>query len=225
MIAFDKVHFQYEERPVLSELSLTLPQGSFHFLTGASGSGKSTLLKLCSGELLPVKGEVRIFDAPTDALSRDQISRLRRRIGHVHQEALFVEHLSVLENVLLPVVAAGLNAGDARKNVEDLLDWVGLGALKHDSPEALSGGEKQRVALARAVILSPDIILADEPTGNIDPQMGARLLGLLIQLNSHGKTILIATHDLTLIRHAKNQLNTRTLRLDHGRVEMAGSEL
>lgn len=223
MIAFDNVAYNYGGGELLSEVSLRLAPGSFHFLTGPSGSGKSTLLKLCYAELLPTAGHVMLFDREVRSLSRDDVALTRRRIGVVHQDCQFLDHLPVAANVALPLTVAG-REGDAR-DLSDLLAWVGLGPLADSRPPQLSGGERQRAALARAIIMGPDVILADEPTGNLDWDMSLRLLTLLVELNRMGKTVLIATHDLNLIRQAKTQVAARVLRIAKRRVQLAGADL
>ena len=223
MIAFDNVAYNYGGGELLSEVSLRLAPGSFHFLTGPSGSGKSTLLKLCYAELLPTTGHVMLFDREVRSLSRDDVALTRRRIGVVHQDCQFLDHLPVAANVALPLTVAG-REGDAR-DLSDLLTWVGLGPLADSRPPQLSGGERQRAALARAIIMGPDVILADEPTGNLDWDMSLRLLTLLVELNRMGKTVLIATHDLNLIRQAKTQVAARVLRIAKRRVQLAGADL
>lgn len=223
MIAFDNVAYNYGGGELLSEVSLRLAPGSFHFLTGPSGSGKSTLLKLCYAELLPTAGHVMLFDREVRSLSRDDVALTRRRIGVVHQDCQFLDHLPVAANVALPLTVAG-REGDPR-DLSDLLAWVGLGPLADSRPPQLSGGERQRAALARAIIMGPDVILADEPTGNLDWDMSLRLLTLLVELNRMGKTVLIATHDLNLIRQAKTQVAARVLRIAKRRVQLAGADL
>lgn len=223
MIAFDNVAYSYGGGELLSDVSLRLAPGSFHFLTGPSGAGKSTLLKLCYGELLPTAGHVTLFDRDVRGLSRDELARTRRRIGVVHQDCQFLDHLPVVANVSLPLTVSGRD-GDPR-DLQDLLAWVGLGTLADALPPSLSGGERQRAALARAIIMGPDVILADEPTGNLDWEMSLRLLTLLVELNRMGKTILIATHDLNLIRQAKAQVAARVLRIKARRVQLAGADL
>ncbi len=223
MIAFENVAYSYGGGELLSEISLRLAPGSFHFLTGPSGAGKSTLLKLAYAELLPTAGRVTIFDREVRSLGRDDVALTRRRIGVVHQDVQFLDHLPLAANVLLPLMVAG-KQGDPR-DMTDLLQWVGLGQLADALPPQLSGGERQRAALARAVITGPDVILADEPTGNIDWEMSLRLLTLLVELNRMGKTILVATHDLNLIRAAKNQVAARVLRIRNRRVQLAGADL
>lgn len=223
VIAFDNVAYNYGGGELLSDISLRLAPGSFHFLTGPSGAGKSTFLKLAYAELLPTAGRVTIFDREVRSLSRDDVALTRRRIGVVHQDVQFLDHLPLAANVSLPLTVSG-RAGDPG-DMADLLGWVGLGQLADALPPQLSGGERQRAALARAVIMGPDVILADEPTGNLDWEMSLRLLRLLVELNRMGKTVLVATHDLNLIRAAKNQIAARVLRISNRRIQLAGADL
>ena len=223
MIAFENAAYSYGGGELLSELSLRLAPGSFHFLTGPSGSGKSTFLKLCYAELLPTAGRLTLFDREVRGLSRDDVALTRRRIGVVHQDCQFLDHLPLAANVALPLTVAGRAAPHA--DLADLLGWVGLGQLADALPPSLSGGERQRAALARAIIMGPDVILADEPTGNLDWDLSLRLLTLLVELNRMGKTILVATHDLNLIRQAKSQLAARVLRISKRRIQLAGADL
>lgn len=224
MIAFENAAYSYGGGELLSEISLKLAPGSFHFLTGPSGSGKSTFLKLCYAELIPTAGRATIFDREVRELSRDEVAMTRRRIGVVHQDCQFLDHLPVAANVALPLVVAG-KAADAQ-DLNDLMSWVGLAQVAQALPPSLSGGERQRAALARAIITGPDVILADEPTGNVDWEMSLRLLTLLIELNRMGKTVLIATHDLNLIRQAKaQQVAARVLRISKRRIQLAGADL
>jgi cell division transport system ATP-binding protein len=223
VIAFENVAYSYGGGELLSDISLRLAPASFHFLTGPSGAGKSTFLKLCYGELLPTAGHVTLFDREVRSLSRDDIAFTRRRIGVVHQDCQFLDHLTLSANVTLPLTVAG-RSGET-KDLTDLLGWVGLGALGQALPPSLSGGERQRAALARAIIMGPDVILADEPTGNLDWEMSLRLLTLLTELNRMGKTILVATHDLNLIRQAKSLVPARVLRISKRRIQLAGADL
>lgn len=223
MIAFENVAYNYGGGELLSEVSLRLAPGSFHFLTGPSGAGKSTLLKLAYADLLPTAGHVTLFDRDVRSLSRDDVALTRRRIGVVHQDCQFLDHLPLAANVLLPLTVAR-RPGDPR-DLTELLNWVGLGTLGDALPPSLSGGERQRAALARAIIMDPDVILADEPTGNLDWDMSLRLLTLLVELNRMGKTILVATHDLNLIRQAKSQIAARVLRIKNRRIQLAGADL
>lgn len=225
MIRLTKASFAYGQDDILREIDLDLTPGSFHFLTGASGSGKTTLLRLCYLDLLPKGGRVQVFGEDVRAKSRDDIALIRRRIGVVHQDCKFLEHLSVAENVLIPAQIAGLDINSEAQKMRELMHWIGLGQHLNASPQELSGGERQRLALARALILSPEMILADEPTGNIDWEMGQKLLSLLMELNKMGRTVMIATHDMNLIRAAKSGVTARVLRLQNRGLTLAGSEL
>lgn len=223
MIVFDNVAHDYGGGPLFTGTTLTLEAGSFHFLTGPSGSGKSTFLKLCYGELLPSSGNVRILSQDVRGMSRDDLARARQRIGVVHQDCQFLDHLTVTQNVALPLSVTDKPVSD--QNLSDLLAWVGLGGQAQSLPPTLSGGERQRTALARAVITSPEVLLADEPTGNLDWEMSQRLMSLMVELNRMGTAVLIATHDLNLIRYVKSQVSARVLRLSRGRVQAAGADL
>ncbi|WP_386683727.1 cell division ATP-binding protein FtsE [Loktanella sp. R86503] len=218
MIELSDVAYNYGGAELFSGLSLSLAPGSFQFLTGPSGAGKTTLLKLCYGDLRATSGTVSLFGQNAAQMNRDEIALARRRIGVVHQDCQFLDHLPVAENIALPLQVAG-RANEAIGNLDELLAWVGLAAQSDQLPPELSGGERQRAALARAVIMSPDVIIADEPTGNVDWEMSQRLLTLLVELNRMGKTVLIASHDLNLIRAAKAQVSTNVLRLRGGRLQ------
>ncbi|MEX0310101.1 MAG: cell division ATP-binding protein FtsE [Tateyamaria sp.] len=225
MIEFENVAYSYGGGELLSDISVKLAPGSFHFLTGPSGAGKTTLLKLCYGALLPTAGHVRLFDQDVRALERDDVAIVRRKVGVVHQDVQFLDHLPVSDNVALPLTVSGRHAEAAGGDLTELMAWVGLTNRADAMPPELSGGERQRAALARAVIMSPDVVLADEPTGNVDWDMSQRLLTLLVELNKMGKTVLIATHDLSLIRAAKAQVQARVLRISNRRVQLAGADL
>jgi cell division transport system ATP-binding protein len=225
VIELDNVGYNYGGGELLTNVSAQLSPGSFHFLTGPSGTGKTTLLKLCYGALSPTSGRVRAFNMDVKGLDRDQMAMLRRRVGVVHQDCRFLDHLPVEENIALPLTVSGKDLGQEEANLRELMNWVGLSERSHATPPELSGGERQRAALARAVILSPEVVIADEPTGNVDWEMSQRLLQLLVELNRMGKTILVATHDLALIRAAKNQVQTRVLRISDKRLQLAGADL
>ncbi len=225
MIDLSQVAYSYGNDALLSDISLHLAPGSFHFLTGPSGAGKSTLLKLCYMELLPTAGQMSIFGRDVTGLGRDDIARTRRRIGVVHQDCQFLDHLPLEENLALPLTVSGRDETAEASNLHELMTWVGLSKRATALPPQLSGGERQRAALARAVIMDPEILLADEPTGNVDWEMSLRLLQLLVELNRMGKTILVATHDLNLIRAAKSQVQTRVLRIANRTLIHAGADL
>lgn len=225
LIELENVGYSYGGGELLSDVSVQLSPGSFHFLTGPSGSGKTTLLKLCYGALLPTSGQVRAFEKDMRGFDRDQMAMLRRRIGVVHQDCRFLDHLPLADNVALPLTVSGRDMAQENTNLTDLLNWVGLSNRADALPPELSGGERQRAALARAVIMSPDVIVADEPTGNVDWEMSQRLLQLLVELNKMGKTVLVASHDLALIRAAKSQVQARVLRISNKRLQLAGADL
>jgi len=225
VIELENVAYSYGGGELLSDISLKLAPGSFHFLTGPSGAGKTTLMKLCYGALLPTAGHIRLFGADVRGLDRDGITEIRRRVGVVHQDVQFLDHLNVTDNIGLPLTVSGRDAEAAGSDLNELMSWVGLTNRADALPPELSGGERQRAALARAVIMSPDVILADEPTGNIDWEMSQRLLRLLIELNKMGKTVLIATHDLSLIRATKAHVQARVLRIANRRIQLAGADL
>ncbi len=224
MIELRNVAYSYGGAELFSDVSLGLAPGTFQFLTGPSGAGKTTLLKLCYGALTATAGDVTLFGEDARTMGRDAVALARRRIGVVHQDCQFLDHLPLAENVALPLAASGRSA-EAAENLPGLLAWVGLTKQAAQLPPQLSGGERQRAALARAVIMSPDVVIADEPTGNVDWEMSQRLLTLLVELNRMGKAVLVATHDLQLIRAAKSQVQTRVLRLKDRKLQAAGADL
>jgi cell division transport system ATP-binding protein len=207
---------------VLRDVTFALDPGSFTFLTGPSGAGKSTLLKLMYLAEPPSRGLITLFGQDLASAGRRQFPALRRRIGVVFQDFRLLAHLSAFDNVALPLRIAGRDAADYRHDVEELLSWVGLGGRLDAKPPTLSGGEQQRIAIARAVVARPDLLLADEPTGNVDPDMGQRLIRLFEELNKLGTSVLIATHDRSLIESAR----AREMRLVDGRlVQLSGPRL
>jgi cell division transport system ATP-binding protein len=225
MIEFDAASFSYGATPVLTGASLTLEPGSMHFLTGRSGAGKTTLLKLVYLALAPTGGSVKVFGKETKALSRREAQLRRRRFGLVLQDCDLLDHLSVFDNIALPLRVAGEAVEKRAADVEELARWVGLGARLDARPPELSTGERQRVAVARAVIASPEIVIADEPTGDVDEEAAARILELFLELNRVGRTVLLATHDLALVRKAQGRSRARTLRIEGGVVIRAGASL
>ena len=225
MIEFDAASYSYTGGELLSEMSLTITPSAFYFITGPSGSGKTTFLKMCYGALIPNSGELQIFGHNVREMTRDDIALMRRNIGVIHQDCQFIDHLNVTENITLPLSVSGQEKLNDNLNLRELLTWVGLKGRSGALPPELSGGERQRAALARAVINSPKIILADEPTGNVDWEMSQRLLQLLIELNKMGKIVLMATHDLSLIRLAKSHIQARVLRIANKRIQLSGADL
>ncbi len=217
MIRFENVGLRYGlGAEVLKDVSFLIAPGSFQFVTGPSGAGKTSLLRLLFLSLRPTRGSVRIFNKDAATLPRTAIPALRRRIGIVFQDFRLLEHLTTFENVALPLRVAGADDSVYRHDVIELLEWVGLGERMWVYPQVLSGGEKQRAAIARALITRPEILLADEPTGNVDPPLARRLLRLFIELNRLGTSVVIATHDLALM----DQYDARRLVLNAGRVEI-----
>lgn len=219
MIRFENVGLRYGLGPeVLRDVSFHLAPGSFHFLTGPSGSGKTSLLRLMFLALKPTRGLITLFGEDLASVQRAQMPHFRRRIGVVFQDFRLLSHLTTFENIALPLKVQGAKEASYKADVVELMNWVGLGERLHAFPPTLSGGEKQRAAIARAVIGQPDILLADEPTGNVDPQLARRLLRLFIELHKLGTSVLIATHDMTLME----QFPAPRLMLSRGELEIYG---
>ncbi|PWV98089.1 cell division transport system ATP-binding protein [Hoeflea marina] len=217
MIHFENVGLRYGMGPeVLRDLTFDIPKKSFQFLTGPSGAGKTTLMRLLFMSLHPTRGLIRMFDRDISSIGRDELPLLRRRIGIVFQDFRLLDHMTTYENVSLPLRVRGKDESTYRSDVIELLKWVGLGERINVLPPVLSGGEKQRVAIARALIDQPEILLADEPTGNVDPPMAQRLLSLFIELNRLGTAVVIATHDLTLM----DKVDARRMILSEGRLDI-----
>jgi cell division transport system ATP-binding protein len=218
MITFDNVGFRYGAGPeILHDVSLTLEAGSFHFLTGGSGAGKSTLLNLMHLSLRPSRGFLSIFGQDVGTMRRRKKPPLRRQIGIVFQDFRMLDHISVFDNVALPLRLAGERERQIRRDVTEILEWVGLGDSLDASPRALSGGEQQRVAIARAVVGRPRLLLADEPTGSVDETIAHRVMRLFEELHRLGTAVVIATHNWNLVErfpHARLELtNGRVVRL------------
>ncbi|MEM8798069.1 MAG: cell division ATP-binding protein FtsE [Pseudomonadota bacterium] len=215
MVQFENVGLRYGIGPeVLRDLTFDIPAHSFQFLTGPSGAGKTSLLRLLFLSLRPTRGLIRIFDRDTARLNKQELPDLRRKIGIVFQEFRLLDHLTTFENVALPLRVAGQEEATFRSDVRELLEWVGLGERMDVFPPILSGGEKQRAAIARALISQPQLLLADEPTGNVDPSLARRLLRLFQELHRSGTSVVIATHDI----HLMDQFDARRLILDQGRL-------
>lgn len=219
MIRLENVGLRYGlGQEVLRDINFHLLPGSFHFLTGSSGAGKTSLLKLLFMSLKPTRGLAYIFGKNVTRASPEQRAGLRRRVGLVFQDFRLLDHMTTWENVALPLRVHGKKQSEYAEDVTELLKWVGLGERMHAYPPVLSGGEKQRAAIARAVIGKPELLLADEPTGNVDPQMARRLLRLFIELNRLGTSVIIATHDYQLL----TQFPAPRLILEHGRLHIHG---
>lgn len=200
IIEMNNVGIRYGQGPeILSDIKLALPRGSFHFLTGQSGAGKTSLLSLMYLAQKPSRGQISVFSHNLSFANRDQLASLRRRIGVVFQDFRLIEHLSAFDNVALPLRVSGMDEREIRKRVTELLTWVELDSHMQDQTSTLSGGEKQRVAIARAVINRPDLLLADEPTGNVDNIIAGKLMKLFVELNKLGTTVVIATHSDKII--------------------------
>jgi len=217
VIRLEAVGLRYGLGPeVLQDVNFALPSGSFHFLTGASGAGKSSLLRLMFLGLRPTRGRVLLFGRDIAQTKRYELPALRRRVGVVFQDFRLIDHLSTLDNVALPLRVRGVKESEIQKHVPELLAWVGLAEQLHAKPPTLSGGQKQRVAIARAVVGRPDLLLADEPTGNVDDHIAMRLLYLFEELNKLGTTILVATHSEQLVTRFAHHSR---LHLEHGLVQ------
>ncbi|ORE93114.1 cell division ATP-binding protein FtsE [Acuticoccus yangtzensis] len=216
MITLENVGLRYGNGPeILRDLSFQIPPRSFQFLTGPSGAGKTTLMRLLSLSLTPSRGFMSLFGADVSTVTRKEVPALKRRIGVVFQDFRLLDHLSTYDNVALPLRIQGREPDSYRADVGELLKWVGLADQRHAFPPVLSGGEKQRVAIARALVTQPDVLLADEPTGNVDPPMAKRLLRLFLELNRLGTSVVIATHDIALM----DQIDARRLILFDGQLE------
>jgi cell division transport system ATP-binding protein len=217
VIRFENVGLRYGfGAEVLRDLSFHIDSNSFQFLTGPSGAGKTSLLRLLFLSLKPTRGLISMFNQDTAALTKDKRATLRRRIGIVFQDFRLLDHLTTYENVALPFRVLGQEEDSYRSEVIELLQWVGLGERMDALPPVLSGGEKQRAAIARAVIARPQLLLADEPTGNVDPNLGQRLLRLFIELYRSGTSVVIATHDIALM----DEYDARRLVLHEGQLHV-----
>jgi cell division transport system ATP-binding protein len=217
LIHFENVGLRYGMGPeILRDMTFDIPKKSFQFLTGPSGAGKTSLLKLLFMSLKPTRGLIRVFDRDMASIPQADLPMLRRRIGIVFQDFRLLDHLTTYENVALPLRVRGKEEVTYRNDVIELLKWVGLGDRMNVRPPVLSGGEKQRVAIARALIDQPELLLADEPTGNVDPPMARRILKLFLELNRFGTAVVIATHDLALM----DQVEARRMILTSGRLDI-----
>ena len=219
MIEIHRLSKQYNRAVfALRELSLTIDKGEFLFLTGSSGAGKSTLLRLLLREDLPTEGSIKVGGRDLSELSRDQVQSYRRTVGFVFQDFRLIPRLTVFQNVAFVMRVIGVAVPVQQRKTFHVLKWVGLQHRMNAFPEQLSGGEQQRVAIARALVNDPQVILADEPTGNLDPDLSLEIMNLFREINARGTTVVVATHDRELIR----RVGRRSITLDHGRmVEVA----
>jgi cell division transport system ATP-binding protein len=220
LVRFEDVALRYGAGPeILRHMSFRLEPGSFHFMAGPSGAGKSSLLKLMYLAQRPTTGRIRLFGRDVSELTRRETAFMRRRIGVVFQDFRLLDHLSTLENVALPLRIGGQREDTVRNQVAELLAWVGLADHLHALPPTLSGGQQQRIAIARAVVARPSLLLADEPTGNVDDRIAVRLLYLFEELNKLGTTIVIATHNEQLV----SRFHHPVLRLGSGEIQIERS--
>lgn len=217
IIDFHRVHLKYDTGPnILKNIQFSLERGSFHFVTGASGAGKTSLLSLMYLDQRPTAGRIHMFGRDLAQIGRSQMPTLRRKIGVVFQDFRLIDSLTTFDNVALPLRIEGMRETEIKKRVNELLAWVSLEKCANAYPSTLSGGEKQRVAIARAVINGPDLLVADEPTGNVDDAMASRILHLFLELNRQGTTLVIATHNQGLIK----QFGQPSLYLCDGNLEL-----
>jgi cell division transport system ATP-binding protein len=215
VVRFQNVGLRYGlGAEVLRDISFRIEPHSFQFLTGPSGAGKTSLLRLLFLALRPTRGLINLFGHDIANLTKDSLSTLRRRIGLVFQDFRLLDHLSTFDNVAMPLRVLGKDEASYRHEVIELLHWVGLGDRIWALPPVLSGGEKQRAAIARAVVGRPQLLLADEPTGNVDPALARRLLRLFVELQKSGTSVVIATHDISLM----DLYDARRLVIHEGRV-------
>ena len=215
MIRFDQVSKRYDSgQDALSELSFEIGAGEMVFVTGHSGAGKSTLLKLIGLVERSTRGQITVNHASLARMRRRGIPQLRRSIGMVFQDHRLLTDRTVFDNVALPLIISGTSREEIGKRVRASLDKVGLLAKEKASPMTLSAGEQQRVGIARAIVAKPPVIIADEPTGNLDPQLSAEIMNLFAEFGAVGTTVLVASHDLHLIK----RIGKRVLVLDHGKL-------
>jgi cell division transport system ATP-binding protein len=198
----------------LRELSISIEKGEFLFLTGPSGAGKSTFLRLLLREELPSDGELHVMGRELRTLKPGQVQAYRRSVGFVFQDFRLIPRFTVFQNVAFVMRVLGLPLATQQRKTFQVLKWVGLQHRMNSLPEELSGGEQQRVAIARALVNDPQLVLADEPTGNLDPDLSLEIMNLFREINARGTTVVVATHDRELIR----RVGRRTVTLDHGRI-------
>lgn len=215
IISFENVMLQYDDgAPILKNISLSFHKKSFHFLTGSSGAGKTTLMRLLYSGIKPSSGTLKIFGQDISSISQHDLCKLRQKIGVVFQDFNLLNHLTVLENVALPLKVIGVSPENRERQAKEILDWIGLGGHFNVLPNTLSGGQKQRVAIARAVIIRPEILLADEPTGNVDDQIASKLMNLFYGMHKMGTCVIVATH----CKHLAEKFHYSEMHLENGHV-------
>lgn len=215
MIKLDKVSKVFGTgTTALSDITLSIEKGEFVFLVGSTGSGKTTLFRLLIKDALPSKGIIIIGEWDILKLPHQKLPDLRKKVGVVFQDLKLLFDRTIFENVVLPLQLMGIKPVDAKKKVEEVLEKVGISVHRDKFPVQLSGGELQRTAIARALILSPEILLADEPTGNLDPSTSNEIMKLLLDINKQGTTVVMATHNAEVV----NKLGKRVIALDKGRL-------
>ena len=221
IISFANVAAAYDNATeVLTDVSFNISSGTFYFLSGASGAGKTTLLRLIYMLHKPLRGQIKLFGKNTAELSRDDIANLHHKMAIVFQEYSLLSHMTVFDNVALPLRVRGIEEAKVKKLVTKVLDWVGLGKYADVKPMELSGGQQQRVSVARAIIIQPAILLADEPTGNLDDENASRLMELFIQMNKlFGTTIILATHNKKMMETYKFPI----ISIDNRHVSFSGA--
>jgi len=221
MIRFEHVGLRYGVGPeVLTEVNFTLEAGTFHFLSGPSGAGKTSLMSMLYLGRQPTRGLMTMFGKNVGQMSRHELKKMRQSIGVVFQDFRLLNHMSAFDNIALPLRIMGQGEKEIKANVEELMEWVGLGDHQHMLPNTMSGGQQQRIAVARAVITRPKLLLADEPTGNLDDEIGLRLMNLFDQLNRMGTTVVIASHNTMLIE----KFGHNRIVLDNGQARLEKPE-
>jgi cell division transport system ATP-binding protein len=213
MLSFDNVEFHYKNQPVFSNLNLELDYGEFVFVIGKSGIGKSTLMQLIYMNLSPLSGTVRIAEYDSQTIKPSQIPLLRRKIGVIFQDFKLLPDRNVYQNLAYVMKVTGISSKEINKRITETLTEVGLLHKRLNKPHELSGGEQQRVAIARAIINEPILVLADEPTGNLDPETSREILALLKKINKRGTAVLVVTHNYDIVKKA----NERVIKLEDGR--------
>ncbi len=205
MINFNKVAFSYPQKEIFKDVNFSIDKGEFVFLIGESGTGKTTLLRMINMELIPKAGEVVVSEFSSKTIKKPEIPILRRKIGFVFQDFKLLDDRNVFDNVALPLYLAGVKPGLAKKKVFNVLNEVGVFDSYRKMPAELSGGEQQRVSIARAIVNEPFVLIADEPTGNLDPFVSFEIIKILLNINFKGTAVLVATHNYEIVRKLKSK--------------------